>query len=95
MAAYWFVHNYPDTAKFLSDKERTVIRNRLAADSDSTHDEEFTWGNVMAAIKDPKCWLYGFSFHTMSLPLYTYSLFLVSAQFLELWFIYTNRKSDV
>jgi len=55
------------------------IRNRLASDSDATHDERFTWANVNKALRDPKCWLYGLSFHTMSLPLYTFSLFLVRA----------------
>lgn len=76
--AYWFIYNYPDTAGFLTEKERNVIQARLSADSDSTHNEVFTWGNVNKALMDPKCWLYGFAFHTMSLPLYTYSLFLVS-----------------
>jgi len=70
--------NYPDTAKFLSPKERTFIQARLAADSDSTRNEAFTWENVNKALKDPKCWLYGLAFHTMSLPLYTLSLFLPS-----------------
>ncbi|GKT45892.1 putative transporter [Colletotrichum spaethianum] len=74
--AYWFIQNYPDTAIFISDKERRFIRARLAADSDATHNEKFTWGHVMDAIKDPKCWLYGLGFHTMSLPLYTFSLFI-------------------
>ncbi|KAG7288419.1 hypothetical protein NEMBOFW57_004769 [Staphylotrichum longicolle] len=76
VGAYWFIYNYPETAEFLSDKERRFIRRRLAADSDATHDETFTWGNVAKALRDPKCWLYGLSFHTMSLPLYTFSLFL-------------------
>lgn len=76
--AYFFVYNYPDTAGFLTETERAVIHARLSADSDCTHDERFTWANVMRAIKDPKCWLYGFAFHTMSLPLYTFSLFVPS-----------------
>ncbi|KAL2148456.1 hypothetical protein VTH82DRAFT_2376 [Thermothelomyces myriococcoides] len=76
VAAYGFVHNYPETAGFLSDKERSFILQRLAADSDATRDERFTWANVNKALLDPKCWLYGFSFHAMSLPLYTFSLFL-------------------
>jgi hypothetical protein len=76
-AAYFFIQNYPSTAKFLSNKERDYIQARLAADSDSTIDESFTWANVTAALADYKCWLYGFAFHTTSLPLYTYSLFLV------------------
>jgi hypothetical protein len=77
IGAYWFIHDYPETAKFLTDKERSFIHRRLASDSDATRDERFTWGNVAKALRDPKCWLYGLSFHTMSLPLYTFSLFLV------------------
>lgn len=77
VAAFWFIHNYPDTASFLSEDEREFIRLRLASDSDATRDEHFTWGSVVQALRDPKCWLYGMGFHTMSLPLYTFSLFLV------------------
>ncbi|KAK6953747.1 hypothetical protein Daesc_003709 [Daldinia eschscholtzii] len=75
-AAYGFIHNYPDTSKFLTEDERKFIHQRLAADSDSTHDERFSWKAVVEALKDPNCWLYGLGFHTMSLPLYTLSLFL-------------------
>jgi len=48
----------------------------LKADSDATNDEKFSWDGVWIACKDPKIWLYGLGFHTMSLPLYTLSLFL-------------------
>ncbi|KAI2633537.1 MFS general substrate transporter [Hypomontagnella submonticulosa] len=75
-AAYGFIHNYPDTSKFLSEDERKFIHQRLAADSDATRDERFTWGAVVEALRDPNCWFYGLGFHTMSLPLYTLSLFL-------------------
>lgn len=78
VAAYFFVYNYPSTAGFLSDNERAQIYQRLKDDSDATRDEAFTWPNVMKAISDPKVWLYCLGFHTMSLPLYTLSLFLVS-----------------
>jgi hypothetical protein len=77
--AYYFIANYPNNAKFITDNERTFIHRRLKDDSDATRHEGFTWANVGSAIKDPKCWLYGFAFHTLSLPLYTLSLFLVSA----------------
>lgn len=78
VAAYWFISNYPDTVSWLSKEERTFIQARLKADSDSTNDEKFRWEDVIDALKDPKVWLYGAGFHTMSLPLYTLSLFLVS-----------------
>lgn len=75
--AYFWVHNYPATAKFLTKEEREFIRFRLKNDNDSTRDESFSWSAVLDAFKDPKVWLYGLGFHSLSLPLYTLSLFLV------------------
>jgi hypothetical protein len=78
LAAYFFLYNYPDTAGFLSQPEKDVVQARLAADSDAVRDESFTWPNVALAFKDLKIWLYIAGFHTLSLPLYTLSLFLPS-----------------
>lgn len=77
VVAYFCVYNYPATAEFLSEKERQFIQFRLKNDNDSTREEKFTWSAVLDAFKDPKVWLYGLGFHTMSLPLYTLSLFMV------------------
>ncbi|KAF9765733.1 hypothetical protein IL306_001955, partial [Fusarium sp. DS 682] len=76
VAAYWFIENYPDTSKFLTKTERSFIHERLHADSDAIREEKFSWVAVREAFRDPSCWLYGLGFHTMSLPLYTLSLFL-------------------
>ncbi|KAF4443383.1 hypothetical protein F53441_11432 [Fusarium austroafricanum] len=76
VAAYWFIENYPDTSKFLTKAERSFIHERLHSDSDAIREEKFSWAAVREAFKDPSCWLYGLGFHTMSLPLYTLSLFL-------------------
>ncbi|RYC58785.1 hypothetical protein CHU98_g7413 [Xylaria longipes] len=73
---YLFIHNYPDTSKFLNEEERKFIHQRLAANCDAAHREKFSWAAVREALRDPKCWLYGLGFHTLSLPLYTLSLFL-------------------
>ncbi|RGP66579.1 mfs transporter [Fusarium longipes] len=86
VAAYWFIENYPDTSKFLTKAERSFIHNRLHADSDAIREERFSWAAVREAFRDPSCWLYGLGFHTMSLPLYTLSLFLVGS--LQLNFVY-------
>ena len=74
--AYFFIANYPATAKFITEKERAAIYTRLESNSDATRNEGFTWANVLHAFRDPKVWLYGLGFHTLSLPLYTLSLFL-------------------
>jgi MFS family permease len=76
--AYLLVHNYPETARFLSPTEKEAVINRLKNDSDAIQDEKFSWAGVAKALRDPKVYLYGLGFHTMSLPLYTLSLFLVS-----------------
>lgn len=75
-SAYLFINNWPATAKFLTPTERRAAEQRLGANSDSSETESFSWTNVLKALKDPKCWLYCFGFHFMSLPLYTLSLFL-------------------
>jgi len=76
LTAYFFVYNYPATAGFLTPKEREYVIARLKEDGDAAREEKFTWGGVVDALKDPKIWLYGLAFHTMSLPIYTLSLFL-------------------
>ena len=76
LISYFFVVNYPSTAKNITEKERDAILARLASNSDATRDEKFSWKNVINALSDPKVLLYGLGFHTMSLPLYTLSLFL-------------------
>ena len=76
LISYHFIANYPATAKFLTEKERALIHTRLESSSDATRNEGFTWGNVVMALRDGKVWLYGLGYHTMSLPLYTLSLFL-------------------
>ena len=76
IAAYFFINNYPATVKFLTPQEREYVLARLKNDSDATRDEKFTWTGVRQALKDPKIYLYGICYHTMSLPGYTLTLFL-------------------
>ena len=90
--AYWFISNYPDTVTWLNKEERAFIQARLKADSDATNDEAFSWSEVAVAAKDIKIWLYAAAFHTMSLPLYTLSLFLVSSSQLLFFSLHSRKK---
>ena len=69
--------DWPAKATFVTPEEKELITARLGADSDAVADESVSWKNVSGAMKDPKVWLYGACFHTLSLPLYTLSMFLV------------------
>lgn len=74
--AYFFMYNYPATAKFLTPKEKEYVAARLKEDNDATRDEVFSWNGVIQALKDPKIWLFAACFHTIGFPGYTLSLFL-------------------
>jgi len=76
VAGYFFIYNYPATAEFLTPKEREYVLARLKDDNDATRNEKFTWTGVYQALRDPKIYLYGLCFYTLSLPGYTLSLFL-------------------
>lgn len=76
-AGWWYIADWPSKAKFVNEDERAFINARLKADSDATQNEGFTWTNVLDGMKDPKIWLYNACYHSLSLPLYTLSLFLV------------------
>lgn len=76
VAAYFFIYNYPATAKFLTPEEKEYVVTRLKNDGDSAQDEKFTWAGVFQAVKDPKVWLYGFCFHTVALPITALGFFL-------------------
>lgn len=76
LGAYFFIHNYPATARFLTPKEREYVIGRLKDDCDAVRDESFTWDGVFQALKDPKVWLYGLCFHTVGVPISSLGSFL-------------------
>jgi nitrate/nitrite transporter NarK len=73
-ASFWMLHDYPDTAKFLTSAERVVIQERLKLDRDGLSDE-YDNKFVKDAFLDWKSWFFGFAFLTAVTPLYCFSLF--------------------
>lgn len=76
IAAYFFIYNYPTTARFLTPEEREYAVTRLKDDSDAARDETFTWDEVVKALTDPKVWLYALCFHTISVSISALGSFL-------------------
>lgn len=73
---YFFICDYPETAKFLTPEEKERVLARLKEDGDALRDEKFTWDGMAQAFKDPKVWLYCICLHTITLPSYTLGTFL-------------------
>ncbi|KAK4120987.1 MFS general substrate transporter [Parathielavia appendiculata] len=73
--AYFVMQDYPATAKFLTEAERTEITARLKRDRSSLADE-FDIKYFWAALKDWKIWVHMFITIGVYTGLYSYSLFL-------------------
>lgn len=55
--SFWLVADFPDSAKFLSERERRAVIHRLQQDQQfSAAGEGFKWSNVWKAFADWKTW---------------------------------------
>lgn len=56
--SFWIIQDFPDTAKFLTEAERTVVIRRLQSDDQySAAGENFKLKYVFTSIKDWKTWI--------------------------------------
>ncbi|KAK0438096.1 MFS general substrate transporter [Armillaria borealis] len=79
LASYWIIQDFPDTAKFLSEAERTVVIRRLQADCQfSAAGEKFKMKYIKQSLLDWKTWVGMMTFAGSAMPLYAFSLFLPS-----------------
>ncbi|KAL3417948.1 major facilitator superfamily transporter [Phlyctema vagabunda] len=77
VASFWFVHDFPDDATFLTPEDRARVIYRLKSDQQSSAEhEEFRMKYVWLALKDYKMWLGMVIYMGCDMPLYAFSLFL-------------------
>ncbi|KJA23556.1 hypothetical protein HYPSUDRAFT_201281 [Hypholoma sublateritium FD-334 SS-4] len=77
--SFWIIQDFPDTAKFLTEAERTVVIRRLQQDNQfSAAGEKFKFKYVIMSMKDWKTWLGMLVYMGADMPLYAFSLFLPS-----------------
>ncbi|KAI0176135.1 MFS general substrate transporter [Hypoxylon sp. FL1284] len=84
--AFFVLHDFPETASFLTEKERefVVFRLKYQGQLQGKEDgrphvaqaEEFEWRYVFAAFKDWQIWVNIFTYWGIVCPLYGVSLFL-------------------
>ncbi|KAF2644260.1 putative nicotinamide mononucleotide transmembrane transporter protein [Massarina eburnea CBS 473.64] len=75
LVAYFFMYDYPDTAKFLTTDDRNEVQRRLEADR-SCLDDSFKVEYILNAVKDWKIWVHMLITFGIYSPLYSLSLFL-------------------
>ncbi|TAQ90331.1 hypothetical protein B7494_g1359 [Chlorociboria aeruginascens] len=75
--SFFLVHDFPDTATFLTPEDRARVIRRLKADRQSSAEhEEFKMEYFWAAVKDYKMYLGMLIYMGADMPLYAFSLFL-------------------
>jgi predicted MFS family arabinose efflux permease len=76
-ASFWIIQDFPDTAKFLTEAERTVVIRRLQVDDQySAAGEKFRMKYIFKSITDWKTWVAMICYVGGDMPLYAFSLFL-------------------
>ncbi|KAF8749203.1 Major Facilitator Superfamily [Rhizoctonia solani] len=75
IVAFFYLHDYPETARFLTPEEKLAVRARITRDANSlaTHfDIKFVW----QALGDWKSWMQVIIYTGILIPVYAFSLFL-------------------
>lgn len=77
VASFWCVYDFPDRARFLSEKDRARVVRRLALDAQSSAEhEEFKMSYFWASVKDWKTWTGAIVYMGADGSLYAFSLFV-------------------
>lgn len=82
VVAFFVLHDFPETAGFLTEEERKFVVHRLAYQgqdrnaSQVAQAEEFKWAYVWQAFQDWQIWVNIFVYWGIVCPLYGISLFL-------------------
>ncbi|TFL02118.1 MFS general substrate transporter [Pterulicium gracile] len=75
--SFWVIQDFPDTAKFLSEAERTVVVRRLQEDDQfSAGGESLRWKYIRSSFADWKAWVGMLMYSGSDMPLYAFALFL-------------------
>lgn len=93
LASFWIIVDFPDTASFLSERERAQVVWRLQQDQQkSAAGEGFQWKRIFEAFFDIKVWLAMICYMGADGALYAFSLF-VPTIIKELG--YTNTRAQL
>ncbi|GES78704.1 MFS general substrate transporter [Rhizophagus clarus] len=74
--SYFFLSNYPEKTKWLSDKERKYAAGRLKNDAGKAHAEHFDKKQIYAALTDWKVYLTMLHLGIICIPFFTFSFFI-------------------
>ncbi|EME85970.1 uncharacterized protein MYCFIDRAFT_39363 [Pseudocercospora fijiensis CIRAD86] len=57
-AIWFYLPDFPDTAKWLSDKEKAFVKARLPSNAPFADELNFRWSEIKASLKDIRLWMF-------------------------------------
>ncbi|KXN84250.1 hypothetical protein AN958_12823 [Leucoagaricus sp. SymC.cos] len=79
LLSFFIIQDFPDTARFLTEAERTVVIRRLQSDDQfSAAGEKLRWKYIFQSLLDWKTWVGMICYCGCDMPLYAFALFLPS-----------------
>ncbi|KAL7271319.1 High-affinity nicotinic acid transporter [Rhizina undulata] len=76
LSFYFAITDFPEEAKFLTERERAFVKARLREDvGASAMEEKMTLRDVLNVFKDYKIWVGGFMYFGLIVPAYGYAYF--------------------
>ncbi|KAF8972549.1 major facilitator superfamily domain-containing protein [Flammula alnicola] len=73
---WFFIPDFPDKSKFLSEKQRKMILDRVEADRGDSIPDQLTWEKLARHLKDPLLWAFAFMFLASTVPAYAIVFFI-------------------
>ncbi|CAO3622266.1 unnamed protein product [Mucor hiemalis] len=76
--AYLYLPDFPENSKFLNEREREIVVQRLKEDAGPSTETHFSWKQFWSAFTDYRVYIHSLIYICGSTPLYSLSLFLPS-----------------
>lgn len=77
IAYFFLIADSPESARYLTDDDKVVVRLRAKKEAVFTHDDGFSWVEVRKALTDPVIYLSGLAHLGFDTCMYGFSTFLV------------------
>ncbi|KZV82342.1 MFS general substrate transporter [Exidia glandulosa HHB12029] len=76
LISYFLIVDFPDKARFLDEKQKTLVRDRIEYDRGDAAPDTLTFAKCLTYAKDLKIWAFAYLFCATTVPSYAMSFFL-------------------
>ncbi|KAF4622911.1 hypothetical protein D9613_001495 [Agrocybe pediades] len=75
VVVWFFVPDFPDKSRFITEEQRKMILDRVEADRGDSVPDTMTWRKLFSHLSDPLLWAFALMFVASTMPAYVIGLF--------------------